>query len=403
MVGIEIILFFFVVLVLLGVQEAFFHKRHLAKIPIRIHVNGTRGKSSVVRLIAGALREQGIPTCAKTTGTLARFILPDGSEYPVFRPGGANIIEQVRVVAVAAANGAQAVVVECMALQPLLQWLSEARFIKATHGVITNAREDHLDVMGPEEDNVALALAGTTPIRAKLFTADTRHVPLFEQAAGDRGTRLIVVGPEEVAAITDEEMARFSYVEHKENVALTLKVCLDLGLSRETALEGMWKTAPDPGALTFSTVLFFGRHIHFVNAFAANDPESTRRLWNLALQQHPDAKKRIVIFNCRADRPVRSQQLGDACADWSPADHYILMGSGTYFFIRAAMARGISADKLFFAENKSDSDIFELILELAGSSTVVVGMGNTKGQGLSLSRFFRHRSNLKEVLKKELI
>ncbi|MCL4500399.1 MAG: poly-gamma-glutamate synthase PgsB, partial [Deltaproteobacteria bacterium] len=336
MFGIEIILILFVVLVFLGAQEAFSHKRHLAKIPIRIHVNGTRGKSSVVRLITGGLREQGIRTCAKTTGTLARFILPDGSECPVFRPGGANIIEQVRVVAIAAANQAQAVVVECMALQPLLQWLCEARFVKATHGVITNAREDHLDIMGPEEDQVALALAGTTPIRAKLFTADARHIGIFEKAARDRGTRLIAVGPEEVAAISDEEMARFSYIEHKENVALALKVCLDLGLSRETALKGMWQAAADPGALTFSTIRFFGRSIYFVNAFAANDPESTRTLWDLALAQHADAEKRIVIFNCRADRPVRSQQLGDACAGWSPADHYLLMGSGTYFFIKAA-------------------------------------------------------------------
>jgi poly-gamma-glutamate synthase PgsB/CapB len=402
MFGIEIILFFIVVLVFLGVQEAFVHKRNIGKIPIRIHVNGTRGKSSVVRLIAGGLRESGIPTCAKTTGTLARFILPDGSEYPVFRPAGANVIEQVRIVAVAAANGAQALVVECMALQPLLQWLCESRFIRATHGVITNAREDHLDVMGPEEDNVAQALAGTTPIGAKLFTADTRHIPIFEQAARDRGARLIAVGLEEVAAITDEEMARFSYVEHKENVALALKVCLDLGLSRETALQGMWKAAPDPGALTFSTIRFFGRHIYFVNAFAANDPESTRFLWDLALKQYPEVEKRIVIFNCRADRAVRSQQLGEACAAWPPADHYLLMGTGTYFFTRGALSRGIAADKLIFAENKSDSDIFELIVELSGSSAVVVGMGNTKGQGLSLTRFFRHRSILKEVLKKEL-
>jgi gamma-polyglutamate synthase len=402
MFGLEIILLFFVVLVLLGAQEAFLHRRNIAKIPIRIHVNGTRGKSSVVRLIAGGLREQGIPTCAKTTGTLARFILPDASEYPVFRPAGANVLEQLRIVAVAAANGAQALVVECMALQPLLQWLSESKFIRATHGVVTNAREDHLDVMGPDEKHVALALAGTTPRAAKLFTADKRHIPIFEQAARDRGTRLIRVGADEIAAVTDEEMDRFSYIEHKENVALALKVCLDLGVSRETALQGMWRAEPDPGALTISTVRFFGRYIYFVNAFAANDPESTGHLWNFALQQYPKVEKRIVIFNCRADRPVRSQQLGEASAEWSPADHYILMGTGTYFFARAAISKGIGVDKLIFAENKSDSDIFEIIVELAGSSAVVVGMGNTKGQGLSLTRFFRHRSILKEALKKEL-
>jgi poly-gamma-glutamate synthase PgsB/CapB len=229
------------------------------------------------------------------------------------------------------------------------------------------------------------------PVKASMF---------LEQAARDRGTRLIAVAPEEVAAITDAEMARFSYVEHKENVALALKVCLDLGLSRETALSGMWKAAPDPGALTFSTIRFFGRHIYFVNAFAANDPESTERLWNLALKQYPDVEKRIVIFNCRADRPVRSQQLGEASAAWSPADHYILMG--TTHFCQSSHIQRIGVDKLIFAENKGDSDIFEIIVELAGSSAVVVGMGNTKGQGLSLTRFFRHRSILKETLKKEL-
>jgi gamma-polyglutamate synthase len=398
----DIILISLIVLLIFGTLESFYHTRNLGKIPIRIHVNGTRGKSSVVRLIAGGLREQGIPTCAKTTGTLARFILPDGSEYPVFRPAGANVIEQVRVVDVAAANGAQVLVVECMALQPHLQWLCESRFIRSTHGVITNAREDHLDVMGPTEESVALALAGTTPIRGKLFTADKRHIPIFEQAARDRGSRLFVAEPEEAVAVTDEEIAKFPHVEHKENVALALKVCLDLGLSRETALRGMWKATPDPGALTTSPIRFFGRRIYFVNAFAANDPESTRQLWDYALQQYPQVEKRIVMFNCRADRPLRSQKLGEACASWTPADHYLLLGTGTYFFLRAAVSRGISVDKLIFAENKSDNDIFELIVELAGSSAVVVGMGNTKDQGLSLARFFHNRSILKEALKKDL-
>jgi poly-gamma-glutamate synthase PgsB/CapB len=402
MFALEIIFFLLIVLFFLGAWESYVHKRNIAKIPVRIHVNGTRGKSSVVRLIAAGLREQGISTCAKTTGTLARFILPDASEFPVFRPAGSNVIEQIRMVGVAAANGAQALVMECMALQPLLQWLSEEKFIRATHGVITNAREDHLDIMGPGEKDVAQAMAATTPIGGKLFTADVRNITIFEQAAHDRGTSLITVSPQEVTAITDEEIARFSYVEHKENVALALKVCLDLGLSRETALMGMWQAAPDPGALTIFEVRFFGRKIYFVNAFAANDPESTRQLWDLSLQKYPEVEKRLAIFNCRLDRAVRSQQLGEACASWPPADHYLLTGSGTYFFIKAAISSGIHADKLVFAENKNDSDIFEILLEMAGSSALVVGMGNAKGHGLSLTRFFRNRSVLHNTANRNL-
>ena len=56
----------------MGAIESLVHRRCLSKIPYRIHVNGTRGKSSVTRLIAAGLREGGIRTCAKTTGTLPR-------------------------------------------------------------------------------------------------------------------------------------------------------------------------------------------------------------------------------------------------------------------------------------------------------------------------------------------
>ena len=396
MAGARILLLIFIVLVLMGFWEAFLHKRNLSRMPIRIHVNGTRGKSSVVRLIAGGLRESGIRTCAKTTGTLARMILPDASEYPVFRPGGANVIEQVRIVSTAASYDAQALVVECMALQPQLQWMCESRFIKATHGVITNARADHLDVMGPEEKDVALALAATTPVKAKLFTAEGKFLDVFENAARDRQARLIQVTSEEVAAVTDQELEGFQYVEHRENVALALRVCADLGIDRQTALKGMWKAPPDPGVMTISHIRFFGRHIYFVNVFAANDPESTEKLWNMALEKFPDTEKRIIIFNCRSDRPHRSAQLGVACSQWQPADSYILMGSGTQFLERAAISKGVPPKKFVSAEHQSDGDIFEVVIEQAGRSAVVVGMGNAKGQGLSLARFFRNRSILKE-------
>lgn len=115
-----------VFLLLLAVAEVIRHRRKLRSVPIRVHVNGTRGKSSVTRLIAAGLRESGIRTIAKTTGTLPRLILPDGSELPIERTSRANVIEQRDVVAAAAHMRAEVLVVECMALQPQLQWLCEA-------------------------------------------------------------------------------------------------------------------------------------------------------------------------------------------------------------------------------------------------------------------------------------
>ena len=67
-ISIAILVIIIVSVLTLGLFEIFIHKKSIANIPIRIHVNGIRGKSSVVRLIAAGLREGGLRTFAKTTG-----------------------------------------------------------------------------------------------------------------------------------------------------------------------------------------------------------------------------------------------------------------------------------------------------------------------------------------------
>ena len=382
-------------LIFAGIIENRQHNKNLASISFRIHVNGTRGKSSVTRLIASGLREAGYNVCAKTTGTLPRFIIPDGSEYPVYRPTRPNIIEQLRIVKAAAELNADILVIECMALQPILQWMSENKLVRATHGVITNAREDHLDVMGPEEKDVPLALAGMIPPNGKLFTAEKRHLDIFKFAASDRGCELIAVTKKETEAVDQKDMDRFSYVEHKENVALALRVCADIGVDKKTALRGMIKAKPDPGAMTVHEIQFFGKNLIFVNAFAANDPESSKQLWEMILKQYSNVKKRIAVINCRSDRPERSRQLGGAVVNWSPADHYILMGKGTYIFAREARKAGLNMFKISFAEGFDVPDIFEMILEDAEEKAVVVGLGNIGGQGLDLVQYFQNRSHVR--------
>jgi poly-gamma-glutamate synthase PgsB/CapB len=284
-----------------------------------------------------------------------------------------------------------------MALIPYLQWLSEWRFVRATHGVITNAREDHLDVMGPGKRDVAKALAGMTPVGGKLFTAEHDLLDVFARAATDRKTELIAVAEDEVARITPLDLAGFVYLEHAENVALALRVCEDLGVDRATALRGMWSTKPDPGAMTAHEMAFFGRTINFVNGFAANDPESTERIWEMVWQRYPDVEKRIAIVNCRADRPDRSHQLGRAVVRWRQPDHYLLIGSGAYIFARAASNTGLSPLKLVFAEGRRVEEIFETVVELSGKSSLVMGMANIGGIGLDVVRYFANRSSL-EVL-----
>jgi len=382
------------IIVVLAV-EAIRHRLALKHIPYRIHVNGTRGKSSVARLIAAGLRAGGIRTCAKTTGTLARFIDPDGNEEAIYRMGHTNVIEQVGVVRKAKKLGCQALVIECMALQPLLQSLCELKLVRSTHGVLTNARPDHLDVMGPLEEDVALALAGTVTVKGEYFTAEQKHAPLFQRVAQERGSRFHGIGDAECASIHDDEIARFSYHEFKENVALALSVCASLGVDRQVALEGMWAAMPDPGAMSIYQVSHNGHRVYFANAFAANDPVSTTTLWEKLLADHPEAQSKTLIVNCRADRHERSAQMGEAVLGWQAPDDIVLVGTGTETFVHTCKKLDNNKAKtLRFteAEGWSVEQILAHVTRDADPTVhLVVGVSNIAGIGLDLVEFFRQR------------
>lgn len=348
----------------------------------------------MTRLIAAGLREAGIRTVAKTTGTLPKVVFPDGSEKSVYRVGRANILEQLKILKLAAEQSAEAVVLECMALLPQNQWVSENKLVRATHTVITNIGEDHLEIMGPEKEDVALALGATIPPNQKLFTSEGEFLPIIENICLDRDTELITSVPNEIESVTEEDLRGFSYYEHRENVNLALRVCDSIGVDRQIALNGMQKAIPDLGATAAYRMDFFGRSIYFVNGFAANDPASTRRVWRMASSAFPEVQSKIAIVNCRPDRPDRSLQLGNEVGSWreNSPEAYLIVGTGTHIFAKGALDTGVPASKLHFAEDMSDIEIFEMALALGSKTTLFVGIGNIGGLGLSLVRTFKNRS-----------
>ena len=299
----ELILFFAGVLALLLLyllRENRRHEHNLAQLSLRIHVNGTRGKSGVTRLIAGGLRAGGRKVVAKTTGTAAQLILPDGSEEPLQRRGPANIRENIGLINKAVALGADTIVFECMALQPELQNFCERRLIKSHIGVITNVRADHEDVMGKGLTNIAAALANTIPQNGTLVTTPAAAELL---AAHLQGTGMVVADERELPAAALEG---FPYPVVPENVALALKVCNLAGVDTATALAGMRQAAPDAGNLHLCTVTLAGQKVQLIDALAANDPDSTAWLWE---QYVGRGKQAVVLLNCRPDRKLRTVQL----------------------------------------------------------------------------------------------
>jgi poly-gamma-glutamate synthase PgsB/CapB len=209
-------------LLLAGLAEQRGHHQRLSSIPERVVVNGIRGKSSITRLCAGALRGGGLRTVAKTTGTAARFVFPDGTEEPVHRKFGlANIVEQIGIIRRAAALQPDALVIECMAVLPDLQEINEKKLVRSTICVISNVREDHLDEMGPALDDVARSLSRSMPVGGICITAEQDRLHILQEEADKRDCELVAVDPD---SVRDEEMERFGWITFKENVAIALAV-----------------------------------------------------------------------------------------------------------------------------------------------------------------------------------
>jgi len=375
------------VLILAGVWEFTQHQKNVNAVSLRIHVNGTRGKSSVTRLIAAGMRAGGIRTLAKTTGTKPRLIFPDGTEVPIRRVGKANIIEQTMVFREAVSRGVKGIVVECMAVQPPLQLLSEKRMVRSNIGVLTNARADHLDEMGPTIDEVARSLCSTIPKHGILFTSERARLPIIIESGRKAECQVELARAEDV---TDEMMGGFPYLEHKDNVALALAVCRHLGIDAKTALEGMHTYTPDPGVLRIFKVNYYQKQIEFINAFAANDPDSYGIIWELLAPHQSAGKKLIVLVNAREDRIQRSEQMGAFIAS-RDADHYLLAGKHTSALASKAIASGLSPRKIVDLGSSRAEEIFEQVLSLTPSRSLVIGIGNIVGLGEEIVTHFFNR------------
>jgi poly-gamma-glutamate synthase PgsB/CapB len=215
---------------------------------------------------------------------------------------------------------------------------------------------------------------------------------LFSRVCAERGIRFEACTGPQAAEVGEAELAAFRYIEHRSNVALALAVCRELGVPRAIALTGMQKAAPDPGALQEYRVDFFGKTVWFVNGFAANDPVSTGQVLEMALARRPEAERLVLLINTRIDRPDRSRGLGEALPGWPEAWRYILIGEGRDFLMRAALRGGVDPGLFTDAGNRPVDEIVEEILAACSRRTLVVGIGNIAGQGLSLVRYFANRA-----------
>ncbi|MFH1862467.1 MAG: poly-gamma-glutamate synthase PgsB [bacterium] len=388
-----VILLLTLILLIYGIWEYRAHQSNLLAIPIRVHINGTRGKSSVTRLIAAALRAGGYRVLAKTTGTLPRIIDDQGLEIPILRPHDPNIIEQVKIIRFMRRRKPDAIVIECMAVMPEYQWICEHRMVKSTIGVITNSRPDHLREMGPTLENVTRSLLNTLPKKGIAFTSERKMFPLMEKEAKKRKITLQQIDP---AIVSREMLQNFDHLEHRENVALALAVGRHLGIPDENALAEMYKSHPDTGALRLYLSREEDKEVRFVNALAANDPESTLDIWEKVRTIYPDLNTVIVLLNTRADRFDRSLQLLEMVSSQMKWNYLISIGEKTHRLVPYYRRYNIDRRNVVEMGLTTTDAVYHKIFELTQERSIVFAIGNMGAGGLAVAHYFRDRGKKKE-------
>ena len=325
-----------------------------------IHVNGIRGKSTTTRLVDAGFRKLGYKVFSKTTGTFPRIINTNGKIVNVRRWGPANIREQLRMMRKAYKEKAEVVVLECMAVNPELQDICEHRILHSDVTIITNVREDHIGEMGDTLEELACALALTTPKEGALIIHDEDFYQVFDKEAKKNNAKLVI------ADKLNKENEIDTFIDNVENALMVSKV---LGLDSDLFYQGMKEYKKDEGSYQELKV----DNTIFINALSVNDPDSLKINYNEVIKKYDD-KEISILLNSRDDRPTRVLQhisflKGINCKK------IIISGSNTAYIKRKLTKAGLNVEELKKLEDLKNEKI-------------ILGIGNIGGFGKKILAYF---------------
>lgn len=309
--------------------EYIYLQRLRKKFKWRIAVGGIRGKSSVTRLIAGAMREAEIRVIARTTGSKPVVIFPNGQEEEIERFGSPNILEGKKFLRLAHREKAEAMVVELMAIKPECLEAEVKKIFKPHLLLFTNFRPDHEEELGRTREEVSRNLLRSVEKGATIFLLEEEIDPEIKRFLEKKRTHLISVPQEEHLRYL-KNLNSQNFIESErwdlranygddfwDNIRLALAVTRHLGINDEVAISGMKKAKPDFGSLKIWEMTSPGKPPGYaVSAFAANEPFSSSLVLKRAKELIPWEGKNIYgLLLFRPDRGDRTEQWLKAIRD----------------------------------------------------------------------------------------
>jgi len=278
-------------------------KTRLKKIPIRIMVNGTRGKSTTVKIIYEILRLEKQKVFAKTTGEKPLQYLPNGINKTILRISPASILENIRILRKWAHESPDSVVMECMALQPETQFILSNRIFQPNYILITNILVDHAEVMGQNVGEITETILECLHPKAEIFMNENQLNGFFASEDLPNLHRI---------ASTDTFPERMDHIPSDildQNWTLIKNFTHHLKIDLQTTFQCFkkeWARISKDIYLRIPDL-----NISIWNLFSVNDTQSTNLFIQHSRDELPQNSQEIILLNTRKDRPLRTKLFAE--------------------------------------------------------------------------------------------
>ncbi len=257
--------------------------------PCRILVTGSRGKSSVVRMIHRGLVACGLAVRSRITGVVPRELADDRSRRIV--RNGPGHVEEMRWWLRGIPRATEAIVMENSGVLPDLQGLA-ARWLAPTLVVWTNARADHTESWGSGREGAVRALARGVP--------DDTPLLLGAELSADEAV-LTLLRARRGATFWAQEGSDYIAT----NAALSKRALEIAGYLCAESERAVDATPPD-----LADFRVFGMPLpgspRLAAAFSANDMESTALLFSLLGWKSEETS---LLYADRRDRAGRKKSF----------------------------------------------------------------------------------------------
>lgn len=361
--------FYFVIILILFIYlsiEYILLSISTKKIPLRILINGTRGKSTTVKLIYNILRKNGLNTYAKITGDNPILFYPDGTEKKLKRFAPTSIKENIKLLKQISKEKPNAIVMECMALHSETQSMLGKLIFKPHYVLIVNVLPDHKEVMGETIEQNLLTMLECVNKESTLLL--TNEINSILQNVNYFHNKTIIIEQVEFNfnfSNIPEEIINESWSVIKE---ISKQLNIDEQIAKDEFISE-WKTINEK--IKFEILK---SNIDIWNLFSINDIITTKKFILLSLKLKP--KNGIIfILNSRIDRPFRTKEFVEYIIDNFPHSEVWLMGNGKQ------LAKTIFTKKHFQKSNillVNDEQAITKIRNTVSQNTSLYCIGNHK-------------------------